>query len=73
MYYVRDGASPVQTNALWFFKTLAANDTFIWQAQAPGGGIFMERGSSLYAISSTPNVVVASVFGMSSNVGGTNG
>jgi len=55
-------------NALWYDKSVAANDTFEWWATAPGLGIPLGKEGSLGFRSGKADVVTCTVYYMSGHV-----
>ena len=59
-----DGSTSTVGTALYWDKTVPLQDSFVWQAQHPSGGIMVGKNGSLRFAASSPGVVTCTVYGV---------
>jgi allophanate hydrolase subunit 2 len=63
-----DGTVSTAPTALYWDKTIAANDTLIIQGQHPSGGFFLGKNGALRLSVGTASTITCTVYGVTSNV-----
>lgn len=64
IYHVDEGGTASVTNVLFWNVAVAADETFIFQAQAPGTGIQLARGDFLAVRAGAADNVTFNVYGV---------
>ncbi len=67
-YHVPEGGAAGLDNALWYDKSIAANDTFSFAGDTNNGGIHMEEGDFLVVRSSSGNALGFHGYGVGANI-----
>lgn len=68
VYHVPAGGSPGLDNALYYDKTIAANDSFDFSIGAANAGIHLKTAEMLYVKTGTANALGFQVYGVTASI-----
>lgn len=68
LYHVPSGGAAGLDNALWYDKSIAANDTFSFAGDTNNGGIHLEEGDFIVIRSATGNALGFHGYGVTANI-----